>query len=289
MHWISLTLLCAMSIALADAVTKRWLTGWSGRDLTVVRFGLTGMITLPLLIISPPAWPQPALWGWLAWLIPLELLALVLYMRAIRDHALSLTLPYLAFTPAFVAATGWIILGEQVSPWGLAGIALVVTGSWWLHLDDWSWNGFRNALYAPLVHPGSRLMMIVAFIYALTSVGGKGAMQYMPAEQFGPLYIVLVGMGALMLFRGDRRLPAILRAHPLAVTIVSVLMGIMIVTHFLALQQVETAYMIAVKRTSLLFGIALGALWFGEVGIPRKLMAGAMMLFGVIIITLAQQ
>jgi uncharacterized membrane protein len=58
-------------------------------------------------------------------------------------------------------------------------------------------------------------------------------------------------------------------------------MGVMIVTHFLALQQVETAYMISVKRISLVFGIIFGALWFGETGMRRKLPAGAIMLAGV--------
>ena len=58
--------------------TKRWLGGWSARDLTVVRFGLAGFVTLPLLLANPPVWPAPMFWGWVAWLIPLELLALLL-------------------------------------------------------------------------------------------------------------------------------------------------------------------------------------------------------------------
>ena len=284
-HWIPLTLLCALSLATADAVTKRWLSGWSARDLTVVRFGLAGFVTLPLLLANPPDWPAPVFWGWVAWLIPLELLALLLYMQAIRDHALSLTLPYLAFTPVFVTLTGWMILGEQVGARGFAGIVLVVTGSWLLHLDDWSPAAFRRTILAPLTHPGSRRMLAVAFIYALTSVGGKGAMQYMPAAQFGPLYILLVGIAALILFGGHSRLPRAVRAMPVPVLLVAGLVGVMIVTHFLALQQVETAYMVSVKRISLVFGILFGALWFGETGTRRKLSAGAIMLAGVGVIS----
>jgi drug/metabolite transporter (DMT)-like permease len=47
---------------------------------------------------------------------------------AIRDHPLSLTLPYLAFTPVFVIAVAWVLLGEEVSPLGAAGVGLVVAG-----------------------------------------------------------------------------------------------------------------------------------------------------------------
>jgi hypothetical protein len=49
----------------------------------------------------------------------------------------------------------------------------------------------------------------------------------------------------------------------------------------MALQQVEVAYMIAVKRTSLLFGILYGALLFREPGLRTRLPAGVLMLIGV--------
>lgn len=285
MHWIPLTLMCALSLAAADAVTKRWLGSLGARDLTVVRFGLAGFVTLPLLLANPPGWPPPAFWGWIAWLVPLELLALVLYVQAIRDHPLSLTLPYLAFTPAFITLTGWLILGERVSPGGFAGIALVVAGSWLLHVESLSATGWRRALTEPFAHPGSRRMLAVAFIYAVTSVGGKGAMRYMDGGQFGPLYILLVGTGALVLFRGWERMPRVVRLHPVAAIAAATLMGAMVLTHFLALEQVETAYMIALKRTSLLFGIVLGVLWFGETRLRGKLLAGSLMLAGVAVIT----
>ena len=56
--------------------------------------------------------------------------------------------------------------------------------------------------------------------------------------------------------------------------------------HFLALQGVEVAYMIAVKRTSLLFGILYGALVFGERQLGTRLLAGGIMLGGVLLIAL---
>ena len=63
-------------------------------------------------------------------------------------------------------------------------------------------------------------------------------------------------------------------------------MAVMAYTHFLALQQVEVAYMIAVKRTSLLFGILYGALLFKETGLTRRLPAGVLMVAGVALILL---
>ena len=46
------------------------------------------------------------------------------------------------------------------------------------------------------------------------------------------------------------------------------------------------AYMIAVKRTSLLFGILYGAMLFGEAHLGRHLLAGTLMVAGVAAIAL---
>ena len=61
-------------------------------------------------------------------------------------------------------------------------------------------------------------------------------------------------------------------------------MGLMVLTHFLAIQHVEVAYMIAVKRTSLLFGMLYGAWLFREGGLGKNLVAGVIMLAGVYLI-----
>jgi hypothetical protein len=47
---------------------------------------------------------------------------------------------------------------------------------------------------------------------------------------------------------------------------------------------VEVAYMIAVKRTSLLLGILYGALVFKEAGLAGHALAGGLMLVGVFLI-----
>ncbi len=287
MGWLPVALLCAFSLASADAATKRWLRDASAREITLLRYGLTGLLLAPLAFHQPlPELPAP-FWRWIALLVPLELAAALLYMRAIRDYPLAETLPYLAFTPAFVTLTGWLVLGERVDAPGLGGIALVVAGSWALNVDTRrpGWREFARPFRAILTNHGSRLMLLTAAIYSLTSVGGKAAMQWLPAETFGSLYFVLVGGAALVLFGATR--PAafgVVRRHPGASLLVAVLSAVMVFTHFIALEQVEAAYMITVKRTSLLFGILYGALLFGEPRLRRSLMAGTLMVSGVFLI-----
>ncbi|MGE5153940.1 MAG: EamA family transporter [Bdellovibrio bacteriovorus] len=291
MDWLPLALLSAFSLASVDAATKAWLQDFSARELALVRLGGAGLLLSPLLADLPPLQTlPPPFWGWLAALVPLELTAMLLYMRAIRDHPLSLTLPYLAFTPVLAIAVAWALLGERVSLQGAVGILLVVAGAWLLNGDRarrHDWRSWADPLRAILREPGPRLMLAVAAIYAVTSTLGKAAMTYMAPEDFGAFYFAVLGVGVLLLFALPN--PGSLRKiarRPLPVLAAGLLMAVMAYSHFLALQQTEVAYMIAVKRTSLLFGILYGALLFREPGLARRLPAGILMVSGVALILL---
>jgi drug/metabolite transporter (DMT)-like permease len=288
MNWLALTLLSAFALATADALSKRYLSHYRPGELVLVRFGVSGALLLPVLLWQP--WPalSPAFWGWMAVSIPMELLAMWLYMQAIRTSPLSLTLPYLAFTPAFNTLTGYVVLGETVTWTGLSGILLVVLGAWLLNLDA-ATNGTRLNMLAPFRaitrERGSRLMLIVAAIYSLTSVTSKGALLQANPAFFGPFYFVVLGAAAAVLFASrdvsSWRAPG---KHPWAHLGIGIFMAAMVVTHFYAIEHIEVAYMIAVKRTSLLFGMLYGAWLFRETGLVKNLIAGALMVLGVYLI-----
>ena len=128
-------------------------------------------------------------------------------------------------------------------------------------------------------------MLLAAILYSFTATGSKGAMQYIPPEQFGPLYFIITGGVSLALF--SLRQPGIICAiwrRPVVTLLIGILMGIMAVTHFIAIQKVEVAYMITIKRTSLLFGILYGAMLFQERGLTIHLIAGSLMISGIALI-----
>ena len=288
MNWLYLTLLSALALATADALSKRYLSHYRAGDLVLVRFGIGGVLLLPLLLWQP--WPAltPAFWGWIILLMPLEISAMWLYMRAIRESPLSLTLPYLAFTPVFNILTGYIFLGEQVSHTGTLGILLVVCGAWLLNLEA-ARNGSGLDLLAPfraiVRERGSRLMLITAGIYSLTSVLSKVALLHVTPAFFGPFYFVVLGITTALVFASrDVSSWKALGRHPWAHLAIGACMAAMVVTHFYAIAHVEVAYMIAVKRTSLLFGMLYGAWLFHEQGLGRNLAAGLLMIAGVYLI-----
>jgi drug/metabolite transporter (DMT)-like permease len=281
MDWFPLALLCALALASADAFTKRYFPDYRSTELLLVRFAVPALLLVPMTVLYPLPPVPLAFWGWMVALVPLELLAMLLYVIAIRDSPLHVTLPYLAFTPVFNVLTGYLILGEQVSGLGLLGILLVVAGAYLLNLERIG-QGWLAPLRAIGRERGSRLMLGVATIYSLTSVMGKAALQLATPASFGAFYYVVLGacMLVLILVRspGDLR---VLTRRPLPLLAVGGLMAVMVVTHFLAIAEAEVAYFVAVKRASLLFGILYGALWFGERHLRRNLLAGTLMVAGV--------
>ena len=284
MGWLPLTLVSAFSIATADALTRKYLQGYNARELVIIRFGMPGLLLLPLLVIQPMPELATEFWYWVAALIPLEVTAMLLYSQAIRDTSLSLTLPYLAFTPVFNTLTGYVLLQETVSLKGFSGIVLVVFGAWLLNLEHA--RGERFDLFAPfraiVSERGSRLMLITAALYSLTSVLGKGALAYTTPVFFGTLYYVAIGFTVIIAFSIGAKTPVhVLWRRPAPHLAIGLFMGIMVLTHFFAIQQVEVAYMVAVKRTSLLFGILYSVLLFHERARFEHFVAAGMMLAGV--------
>ena len=292
MDWLSLALLCAFAFASADAMTKRFLSDYRAHEMVIVRFTFPGLLLLPLMLSQPlPTLPLD-FWWWVAGLVPLEIIAMLIYVVAIRESPLALTLPYLSFTPVFNTLTGYLMLGETVTLQGTAGILLVVGGAWLLNLESARENlpdGKRFTLLSPFhaifTERGSRMMLLVAFLYSFTSVLGKGALQYTDPFFFGTFYYVNIGLAVLLIFAvkypGSYRT---LWRRPGPNFLVGGLMAVMILAHFYAIQLIEVAYMIAVKRTSLLFGMIYGVLLFKEHTSPLQFLAGAVMVCGVAMI-----
>ncbi len=293
MDWFSLSLLSAFTLASSDAMAKRYLQGYSAVEMTLVRFVLSGLLLLPLVPNMDLSTTTPVFWGEMLVLALMEISAMLIYMGCIRDYPLALTTPYLSFTPLFTVLTGWLILSETLSLAGLGGILLIVAGAWLLnlhHLDRLSWRTCMIPLMAMGRHPGSRRMLGVAFLYSLTLTLSKAVMQTLPpSPAFGALYFVVTGSVALLLAGLWRpsAIPALWR-RPVPNLAVAALMALMVLTHFTAIQQIEAAYMVTVKRYSLLFAILYGAWWFKEEHLWRNLPAGMLMLVGIGLILLVR-
>ena len=283
--WFFLSLLAALSLATSDALTKRFFSNLPPVMMGLARLGYAVPWLIVALFFIPWVVPDTTFWFAFAVALPLEALAFYCYMKALKVSPLSLTVPFLAFTPAFIILTGWLILGDRVSAGGLAGIGLIVAGAYLLNLSK-----TRDSLLEPLKaifrEPGSRLMLFVSFVYSFTSTIGKVAIIHSNPYFFGILYNVSLMM--VMIFF----LPAAANATParnlLSRPVIGLILGatvaITIFSHMLAISLTNVAYMISLKRTSLLFGVLYGAILFKEEKIAERLTGAVIMIAGVFLI-----
>ena len=74
----------------------------------------------------------------------LRLLSLLLYQTAIQLAPLSVTVPYLSFTPAMLLITAYLMIGEQPSWSGLVGVMVVTIGGYLLAFSSSGPSGKKD-------------------------------------------------------------------------------------------------------------------------------------------------
>jgi drug/metabolite transporter (DMT)-like permease len=284
MLWFSLTLLAAFAQATADALTKKALVN---ADFYMVSW-LRNVLSIPFLIIIflfipiPPL--DPTFWWAVGLALPLEVAATLLYTRAIEVSPLSLTMPFLALTPFYLLLTSFLILGETPSLAGAAGVCLLGIGAYLLNVHTLKEGGVFAPFRAIYKEKGSLMMMVVAAIYALTSDLGKLAMLHSSPYFFGPFYVFVFSVVFTPISLGLSKKPLKLPKGELPLYLfIGGSIASLTILQPVALSMTQVSYMIAVKRTSLLFSIGYGYFMFRETRVKERLLGGAVMVAGLIV------
>jgi drug/metabolite transporter (DMT)-like permease len=286
MLWLLFSLLTALAVSLQDTWVKRFFSGMTSYEMSTYPL----VYSLPLFLLSILFVPVPPLGDDFAWTfavsLPLNAVGFILYMRAIKCSPLSLTVPYLAFTPVFMLATGYLFLDEIPPPRGLAGILLICIGGYILNIDP-----ARFRLLAPfraVFHEtGSWTMLIVAFVYSFTAVIGKKAILNSSPLFFGISFFIAFNLSLVILLRFTGRIRfATFGRAPFKGLVSGIFLYFQIVFHCTAVALVEAAVMISVKRLSILFSILFGKLIFQERHASIRFSGALLMLFGTLLITL---
>ncbi len=278
MTWLLLSLASALSWSLADVFAKKALQRASAVRVAWVRTAFALPVLGAVALTTGITRPGPAFWSTLAAAVPLEIAAALLYQWALRLSPLGLTAPYLAFTPAFLVFTGRWILGEVPAAPAYGGIALVCAGGYLLHLEPGM--GWLDPVRALGRERGSVLMLAVAALYSVTAALGKVAVLASDPVTFGLVYygILTACLTPWAVVREGGRSG---RAWLLTLGLVGLFSAVMILAHFSAIRLAPASYMIAVKRTSVIWSILLGGVVFSERGWRRRLLGGAVMVAGV--------
>ncbi|MEK7308591.1 MAG: DMT family transporter [Nitrospirota bacterium] len=286
--WIIYALLTAFLLATSDALTKRVL---ASRDEYFVAWARL-VFALPVFLICLLIVDIPHLNKnfWIATLcaLPLEIITIILYTKALKISPISLTMPFLALTPLFLILTSYLIVGEKVSLTGSIGILLIAAGSYALNI-----NKAKDSLIAPVKaifkEKGSVMMIIVAFIFSLTSSLGKMAIENSSPVFFGSFYFLLITfLFTPIAMAKNKNKIAITKKDIIPLIPIGIIYSLMIIFNMYAMSLTKVAYMISVKRTSLLFSIFYGFLLFKEEKIRERALGGIIMFAGFVLIVLSR-
>lgn len=286
--WIFYALLTAFLLATSDALTKRVLASRDEYFVAWARLVFALPVFLICLLIADTPHLNKNFWIATLCALPLEIITIILYTKALKISPISLTMPFLALTPLFLILTSYLIVGEKVSLTGSIGILLIAAGSYTLNI-----NKAKDSLIAPVKaifkEKGSLMMIIVAFIFSLTSSLGKMAIENSSPVFFGSFYFLLITfLFTPIAMAKNKNKIAITKKDIIPLIPIGITYSLMIICHMYAMSLTKVAYMISVKRTSLLFSIFYGFLLFKEEKIAERALGGIIMFAGFVLIVLSR-
>lgn len=284
--WIILSVATAVTFALSSSYAKTL----SDRAHTYVLTWSMMTLSLPwtLLVVWRQGIPEIGdrfLFAAMFSVIT-NLVAVTMQVRALSISPLSLTVPFLAFTPLFMLLTSWIVLREMPNAQGVAGILLIAVGAYAINLDK-----IRGGVLAPIKaitrEPGSRLMLIVALIWSVSAAYDKVATVNSSPAFYSSFFSIAYGLLYIpLLVIGLRKMPLPRGTTP-RLFLLGFVFAVMIMAQMTAVQMTLASYVIAIKRTGMVVGVALGYYVFKERNLRFRLIGAALMSAGVVVIALA--
>lgn len=282
--WYFFAFSAALSWATADLFSKvlmnrkgadEYVTLWSRFVFSLPFLGLA------LLLEGVPRVGSVFWWTILGWL-PGDLVASLLYIKAVKDYPLSLVVPLLSTAPIFMLLTSVVILGEYPSLLGLVGVVLVTFGAYTLniHLRD---EGLLAPLKAVYKVRGARYAVLAAFIFSVDTALGKMALRASSPAFFSFFYSLALGVAFIpIIARMSSRPRMVLEDWRFG--LVGFLFAAGVYAFLLAIGRANIAYVSGVGRLSMVIAVLYGRLFFGEIHWRQRLVGAFIILAGVLFI-----
>lgn len=208
--------------------------------------------------------------------------------RAYRSGDLSLTYPLAQTSMFWVPLWGVLLLHEQISSPGLAGIGLILAGAYCVQLRSLAWAEITRPFHN-LREPAVLAALAAGFIYSIGAVIDKSGVSIYPPFHFTYLLVsfMLLFMSLNLLrpkYRG-RVMAEFRRNHHLVLAAGPVMMGSFFTFRY-GLQLAPMSYAVPVRQVSLLIGVLIGVLILGESCGRIRFTATLLILGGVALIRL---
>lgn len=305
MFWALLSGIGACSDAAYYIVNKKFLRSVQPDLLAAAGFLCTGIFLLAIsLARGIPALGQDFFLA-VGLDCAINVIGTTLAFRALKSTDISLAVPMLSFTPLFLVLTAFVMLGEIPSLAGMAGIVIIVLGSYILNTAA-EHTSLLDPFRAMVSHPGILAMFIVSFLYAIAIGFDKmvvlnSDIVFGSAVVFSILGLVFLGIFILKsaMHRTDLSAPAAptpgepvqnTAGSPRDILGAGILIGVLLTIEAVAINAAYldqiVPYVSAIKRLSIIITVLYGTLIFRETGIRQRVSGAVLMVCGVVLILL---
>ena len=287
MFWLIFATGTAIFESLKDVASKHSLKNVNEYLVSWSLFAFSSPLLLPLLLFIEI--PTLNFQFFLALIIggSLNLIAFIIYTKAINLADLSLTVPLVTFTPLFLLVTSPLIVGEYPTISDTIGIFLIVTGSYLLNLGKRK-RGYLAPFQAIVQEKGSMLMLGVAFLWSITAnIDKVGVRNSSPIFWAIANYtFIALEMLPVLLYKSKGKVIQPLKTNLFALIPVGFFQGLVVLCQMKAIELALVAQVISVKRISTLFSVFWGYLFFRESGIKERATGAIFMILGVFLIAI---
>ena len=286
MIWLLLSLLSAITNSTADYCSKKSV---ANIDEYMVSFSWV-FFALPVVLIALIFVGMPTL-GSMYWpsLISgglLNVLALILTMKALRLSPLSLTIPMLAFTPVFTLLTSPIILNEFPSAGGVFGISLVTLGAYLLNFTN-----LKKGIFYPFKEmkkeKGPLLMLMVAMIFSVAAnIDKVGLKSSNTIFWLVSLDLFISSIFVILMWIRGVKISDIVLKNKKNLAPIGLFAGLSQIFQIFSITLTIVPYAVSVKRTSILFSSLYGFAFLKETKMKQRILAISVMVSGIVLIAI---
>jgi len=259
-------------------------------SIICIPLGLLAIASLPALVWLPPL--HRAFWLNISICTVLAVLGNTLLVEAVKRSDLSVLGPINAYKSVVSLLPGMLLLGEVPRPAGLAGIALIVAGSYFI-LDKNVSEPRRNVFVRFFRDRGIQFRFAALFFSAIEAVFLKKALRASnPLATFVFWSILGFGLSAAgigLLFTRAKMADQIAtgRANWKPFLMLGLTTALMQLGTLITFEALQVGYSLALFQTSTLLSVFLGHRLFREGHFLERLIGSIIMMAGAALIIVA--
>ena len=286
--WAAYALMAALLTSFLPIINKRMLV----RTPVAIVAWVPNALSLPLLLavtIALPGWPHVD-WLFVVAILAsggLNLIATLASTYALKQADASIAAPLLSFNPAFTLLVSAFALGEIPNLRGIVGVLLIVMGAYLFQIEHIK-EGFLVPLQALARQPGILLAISASFVWGLTPIFEKIAIQHSSPENPLAVAFATTLLTVMLLFPGLWRNAAHLvsqvRQHQRGFVIAGLISGVAPLLGFTAIAQGYVGYVTALFKLSAVLTVLWSFFLLHEQGLRQRLPATIVMALGGLLI-----